>query len=350
MNKQAETSPDSENTLSDAQAENADGACDSQPAAHDENDAAREQPKGKRGISGKASVARDAVRKSVCKAASWSGEHLDPQRHDGLWMVRFLERMLERIRSAMAAAPADSLAERLVHYGNLAALAAMVLTLANGLLASVRHFVFFPLPVAVALALALAAFQYAGNKFLKAGGLLLSSTPSKLASPVFLNAFALLHAAAAVIFLAGGVLLAVHARNIGVLVIGLALAVVSYGVSFISLYPERINVSIDPVIGAGEEALGILSFFVKVVVRMAPIFYGVGMIAGMLIMLGACVARLGPTGITDLGRQAGFVLLLSAAAPFAVYVIFVFYQLLLDVLRAILVLPREISSGRAQAR
>lgn len=292
----------------------------------------------------KARAALVAAKQAAGKSSAFAREHLDPARHDGLFVVRYLDRLVERIRVSMASAPADRCVERLVHYGNLAAVVAMALALLYGVLGSVRHALFSPIPKAVAFVLLLAAFQYAANKFLSAGRSLMASTPSRLGSSAFLNTVALLHTVMAVVFLIGGLLLALQQRDLGILILGAFLAFVAYGIAFISLYPDRINITVDPAGGAGEEALGILSYGLKVLLHLLPIIYGLGMIAGMLAMLGASFARLGRTGITPLGQQGGALLLFAAAAPFTGYLLFAFLQLGLDVLRSILVLPAKLGS------
>ncbi len=297
----------------------------------------------------KARAALNAGKQAAGKTSAFVVEHLDPKRHDGLFIVRYLERLVERIRATMASAPADRCLDRLVHYGNLAAVMAMALVLVYGLLGAVRHAMFSPIPKAVGFVLVLAAFQYAANKFLSAGRSLIGSTPSRMASAAFLNTVALLHTVVAVVVLLGGILLALQQRDVGILIAGIFLAFVAYGVAFISLYPDRINITVDSGAAAGEEAIGILSYGIKVLVRLLPIVYGLGMIAGMLAMLGACLARLGKTGVTALGQQGAAMLLIAGAAPFAAYLLFAFYQLGLDVLRAILILPAKLDAQGQKA-
>lgn len=303
-----------------------------------------DEPKAADKVADKAASAFKRAQQAAGKAAAFGATQLDPQRHDGLCVVRYLERMVERVRSAMGATPADASFDRLVHYGNLAALAAMLVALALGLLTAVRHAVLAPIPRAIGFVLLLAAFQYAANKFLKAGRTMMEATPSRLSSPAFLNTVALLNAVMAVVFLLGGLLLAVQLRTPGIFAAGVMLAFVAYGVAFIALYPDRINVTVDPGVSAGEEALGILSFSIKVVIRLIPIVYGVGMIVGTLTLVAACFALLGRSGTTLLGQQGRCLLLTAAAFPFAGYLFFAFNQLLLDILRAILILPSKIGA------
>lgn len=298
----------------------------------------------KPGLGEKAVAAGDALKRAAGRTKQWGSEHLGPESCDGLMVVRYLERMIAWIRSSMATVPVDGLLDRLVHYGNLAAVAAMGLALVYGLLGAVRHLVFAPIPRAVGFVLLLAAFQYAANKFMTAGRHLMTATPSRLSSPAFLNTVAMVHAVVAVVSLVGGLLLSVQERSFSVLISAWFIALVAYGIAFISLYPDRINVDVDPGVGAGEEALGILSFAIKLVVRLIPFVYGVGMIIGALALLGACFSRLGPQGYGMLGWQGSRLLLSAAAFPLAGYLAFILYQLALDVLRAILVLPGKLDA------
>ncbi len=339
----AKKAPLKKDTASDAP------AADTSPSPSSDAAAADTPPSSdKPGFSARATAAGDAVKRAACRTKEWSAGHLGPEQCDGLIVVRMMERFIERMRAAMAATPVDPVLDRLVHYGNLAALAAMALALVYGLLGAVRHVIFAPIPRAIGFVLLLAAFQYAANKFMGAGRHLMTSTPSRLSSTAFLNTVALVHAVAAVVFLVGGILLAVQQRSFAVMISALVIALVAYGIAFISLYPDRINVTVNPDVGAGEEALGILSFAVKLVVRLIPFVYGVGMIIGALALLGACLSRLGPLGYSQLGQQGSLLLLLAAAFPFAGYLFFVLYQLALDVLRSIIMLPGKLDALNAR--
>ena len=103
------------------------------------------------------------------------------------------------------------------------------------------------------------------------------------------------------------------------------------------------NVTVSEKIAAGEEAIGILSFFVKAIVRIIPLLFGIGTIVGAIgVLLGLVpLLRVGNAGI---GMTGLTMVILSACLPFASYVFFALYHLIIDILRAILVLPQKLDN------
>jgi hypothetical protein len=112
-------------------------------------------------------------------------------------------------------------------------------------------------------------------------------------------------------------------------------------VAFIALHPTLTNTSVGESLSAGEEAIGLLSFLVKIVVRIVPIAFGVGTVIGTVGLLFGAVSVV-RTGLLTAGRDSLGLIALCACLPFASYVFFAFYHLSLDILRAILELPRKL--------
>jgi hypothetical protein len=104
-------------------------------------------------------------------------------------------------------------------------------------------------------------------------------------------------------------------------------------------------------VSAGEEALGILSFFAKALLRVVPIGFGVGTLVGAV---GMAIGTFGVlfTGSDSLrhaallpGKRPLDLIILCTCLPFMSYAFFAFYNLTIDVLRAILVLPEKIDKA-----
>ena len=111
----------------------------------------------------------------------------------------------------------------------------------------------------------------------------------------------------------------------------------------VALHPSLINVTVAEDVRAGEEAIGILSFFVKTLVRIVPIFFGLGAIFGALgILVG--IVGLFKTHTTDLGRVFIQFAMFSACLPFIGYVTFILYHLTIDIVRSLLVLPHKLDN------
>lgn len=130
-----------------------------------------------------------------------------------------------------------------------------------------------------------------------------------------------------------------------------AVAVLAVGtfVSMVSLHPDEIRVLEKPDCRAGQDAIGFLTFFIKLLLRCAPIVFAAAIAYGTY--------QLGAAGIGILRaakEMAGFaavraattvaVLIAATAIPFYVYLITMIYYLSLDVVSAIVSLPARLDA------
>jgi len=180
--------------------------------------------------------------------------------------------------------------------------------------------------------------HYAAVMFLDAGETLIQESPSNLSSFAVLRIFALLQVILGILYLPV------------VLLLGLGIPVVLlyfYGAG-VALNPEAVNVRKGKKVSAGEEAIGLLLWFLKVPVRFIPFWFGMGSLAGaaavlfsiyLLLFKGAFV------GFASLFGTIGFSLLVGGI-PFFIYLVFLLEYLLFDVIRAILVVPRKLDALR----
>jgi hypothetical protein len=190
--------------------------------------------------------------------------------------------------------------------------------------------------------------HYIAALFLDAGAALLRKSPSELSSTAILTFFALA-------FFAGGVLcfvLGLYGVILGgsLLSFGLwlgAAAVLLYACG-LALNPATVNVNPGGGLSAGEEALGILLFLLKVPVRLVPFLFGVGSVVGVCaaVYLLYLVFTQEPRSIYEQAHQIAHGILGVALLPLAVYLGFVLASLLVEIYRAILRIPGKIDSLR----
>ncbi len=196
--------------------------------------------------------------------------------------------------------------------------------------------------------------QYVAVKFLDAGGSLIAKTPSSLSSRAVPECFALLALIAAIGALLGGIAAAILAESIVPFGTGVGVSLVFLYLLGAALNASSLNIEVSGEASAGQEAIGILSFLLKLNLRLVPFVFGVGGILGSLAVIVALVQVIQANAFT-LGivfAQAygmfSFVLMI-ALLPFAVYLSFLIYYLLLDVLRAILTVPGKLDRLTASA-
>ncbi len=122
--------------------------------------------------------------------------------------------------------------------------------------------------------------------------------------------------------------------------VGLALWALCDAVAYIALNPSMVNIEVGGEVGAGEEAIGILSLGVKTIVRLVPMAFGIGSILGSVALIAATFGMMrsgNPAAAASALRLIAWCVLL----PFFSYILFAFYHLLIDLLRSILVLGKH---------
>ena len=258
------------------------------------------------------------------------------------------------------------------HYGLYLA---MVVLLVFSLLLGVKLEEGNTILLAVAAVVILFVLQYAAGHFLRALERLNRSTPARMCSPAFLDCYALLHMFGGLVALLTLAVLAVQTGPLLLALAAIATFIVCQYVAVLALNPESLNVTITAEATAGEEAIGVLSFLVKLGLRIVPVAFGVGVACGVLVLLYALFLLFTPpaereqtaafvgadtmeTAASSEGSSGGekaispeeastlpakatawkaaAILIAAAALPFLTYVFFLLFYLSIDVLRAIL--------------
>lgn len=222
----------------------------------------------------------------------------------------------------------------------------------------------------------LVVLQYVSGRFFGALERLNASTPGRVSSTAFLDCFALLNMLGGLVALLGLAVLAVQTGWLSLILFAIATFILCQYVAVLALNPGALSLTVGADVSAGEEAIGILSFLVKLSLRLVPVAFGVGIVWGSLGLLYACFLVLAPPDeperIMELAGVIGAVLAMtiedpsaseeamrmlpaqasaikasailidSAALPFLAYLYFLIYYLSIDVLRAILSLPGKL--------
>lgn len=200
--------------------------------------------------------------------------------------------------------------------------------------------------------LALPLLQYTAVQFLGVIRDLVQSNRTTLGSEAFLRCYALVALVAAILILIGAVVWSIEVGSVQILLFGLAFTALSVATAWLALNPELLAIRIDRQSSAGEEALGLLSFFVKTGVRLVPIFYGVTLVVGAVQAVIILLGMIGDTGpelaaaVTSAELSAP-ILLWAVLSPFLAYIAFVFYFLAIDLMRGILSIPGALAGDHA---
>jgi len=285
------------------------------------------------------------------------------------------------------------------HYGLYLA---MLVLLVFGLLMGVKLNELNAILLGLGGAVILFVLQYTAGRYFGAMDRLNRSTPARMCSAAFLDCYALLHMFGGLVVLLGLTVLAVQTGPLSLVLPAIGAFILCQYVAVLALNPESLNLTITSETSAGEEALGVLSFLVKLTLRIVPVAFGVGVIWGTITVLYAAVlvflppedpeeilAFVGPDRMERLisaeetspdefgtpgsheaspapeattssegpslddeairmlpakvtASKAATILITFAALPFLAYVFFLVSYLSIDVLRAILGLPGKL--------
>jgi hypothetical protein len=118
-----------------------------------------------------------------------------------------------------------------------------------------------------------------------------------------------------------------------------------------TLNPSAVNVEVGGKTSAGEEAISIVSFLMKLgLLRIIPFVFGIGATVGLIYVLYLYYPMFKDAPMLAAFVRPGYTGVLGIAlVPFIGYLLFLVYYLLFDLLRAILVVPGKIDSLKEEA-
>jgi hypothetical protein len=258
--------------------------------------------------------------------------------------------ILNVVRSQYSAAFVETATKRFVTVGKYGYLAAMALTILVAVLLTFKEAPFdgSHLTEGAISFLALAVLQYVGWRFCEAGERLNRSTSETVSSAALLDCVALLAMVSGATALIVSLFFGVHGLYWAIFA-GLATFVVAQFLGFTAIHPSLANVQIVSESRPSEDALGLIGFFAKALVRIAPVVFGVGAAFGCALLIYASVqAIIDPVGAWLNSIIATASLRWTGVFPLGAYLAYLLIYLLLDVLRAILVLPSKLEKPQNQ--
>jgi hypothetical protein len=243
--------------------------------------------------------------------------------------------------------------------GHYAVLAGGALTLVYAIYAAIRQNSFGVFATGVGMVVALAVAQYAAIRFLGASDNIIASTPSRVSSSAFLDCVGVLAILAAVAIVLGGIASSIVARTAVPLIPAVIMGAILTCGGAVALHPRTVNVSAGETTTAGEEAIGLLSFFFKNALKLVPLFFVLLSAAGALTLLlsffdGGASASAAQGIINSVpmpipvgaGLSGSALVLMGCLVPIFSYFVFLLQYLIVDVLRAILAVPNKLDSLR----
>jgi len=264
--------------------------------------------------------------------------------------LRLVEGFLELLRKILSEKLLDAVDSGSKLIGNFAYLGAAILSVLFFVVLAIKASAWVMLLVALGVVPIAILLQYAGVLFFDAGKTLIDKSPSELSSIAFLNCFGLVALVGGLAELCLGVFGAFSGGGFPAFASGFGLFLVLVYAGGVALNPGAVNVSVGREVRAGEEAIGILSFLMKLcVLRLVPFAFGVGCVVGALVILYMFFQLFGEAG-AFIGAMATPVIagvLALGLLPFMAYLVFLLYYLGIDLMRSVLVVPAKLDALRS---
>lgn len=193
------------------------------------------------------------------------------------------------------------------------------------------------------MAVGIGISQYVAGKFLVANEVLIDTSPSKISSLAFTDCLTLSSIAGAIVLFFGALIM-MFTGIVSFLggwggtptqtAVGfLSGSVLCLFAAILCLNPDTISIEIGPKTTAGEEAIGIVYFFLKLGMKLVPFLFGI-------VCVAAAVATL--VGVVELFKdstrafdEAQKAVSAGLMIPFGAYGIFLFLALFLELIKSV---------------
>lgn len=228
--------------------------------------------------------------------------------------------------------------------GHFAILVAAVLGLLFALIFAIRTNSFTGFLYGIGWVILIFVIQYTAKRFLPAGTTLIKNNPTQLSSKAFLDCFGFLVLIGGIIVLIMSIVEAIRYGAIQPFLYGLGTFFFMEFIALVSFNPDDININIVEENPAGQEALGIVTFFIKGLMKLVPIFFGVFIVIGTIFLfidlIGLFGSRVEAAWFSGYNNAES--ILQAALLPFAAYIFFVLAYLAIDIIKSILSIPEKL--------
>ena len=186
--------------------------------------------------------------------------------------------------------------------------------------------------------------HYIAFKFLPALTHLVKNTPTQLSSKSFLDSLALLAGIAGVISLLAGLFLWIKTSSFDPFIVGIFVFIFCEYILSLCLVPKNLNIEIIEKTSAGEEFLGLISFFMKGFLKLVPVIFTAGVILTIIKIIELLFMKFDGAGQISVQFSEIGSLTSLAILPLTAYLLFLLYYFVIDLAMAILVIPEKLDA------
>ena len=278
----------------------------------------------------------------------------DARRHGGAFLAERVGALIDCMPGVLRRDAFEDITDTAITAGHWGLLAVAVLGFLIQVVATAVHG-FTAFAVGVGWLVGLPLLQYVAVQFLDTTRSMVTQQRTPLGSQAFLRSYALVALVAAIVSLALALGRGIDAGSLQVFLYGLGMTALCLATAWLALNPALVGIQVNARTNVGEEAIGVLSFFVKTGVRLVPIFYGVAFVVGAIHGVLTLVGMVGDSSfeLRQAILRAEFaapLMVLAALSPFLAYIGFVLYSLVIDLLRSILAIPGNVGGGSASKK
>lgn len=188
--------------------------------------------------------------------------------------------------------------------------------------------------------------HYTAYKMLPALDLLIKNVKVQISSSAFLSVSCLFAGIFGIVAIIMGIILAINLSSFHILLAGVGVAIVCEYWMALLLSPAQLNVEVVKDTSAGEEFIGLLTFFMKGMLRLIPIIFGCAMVYALFLMITVLFTHyqyLEPLHL-DLNYIVSVVSI--GLLPLVGYLMFLGYYFTIDICRAILAIPGKLDKTK----
>jgi hypothetical protein len=230
----------------------------------------------------------------------------------------------------------------LIKYGMIGLYVAALVGLAFAVICPIRYEMPWGLSLGFGFGWVVACifFHYVAVRLLPVVSNLIKTTPTNMSSTALLDSMALLCCISGVAVLATAILGWVKTSEFGELTNGILAFIAFEYLVALCLNPRLVNIAIEEKTRAGQEFIGVFSFFLKGFLKLIPIMFGSWIIIGvvkMVILLFTKPENFELDSLLSIGWM-----LIAAVLPLAGYLIFISYYFFIDLAVALLSIPAKL--------
>jgi hypothetical protein len=262
-----------------------------------------------------------------------------------LFGIKLVEKFIEFLRSLFSEKILAFMLKWAMVVGHFALIAAAVIGLLFAIIYAIRVNDFYAFLVGIAWFLLVFVVQYIAHRFSDAGENLIKNNPTRLASKAFLDCVAFLFVIAGLVVIIIHLIGLIRTGDFNTFLMGLGIFLFFEFIAMVSFNFKTVTIEIVKDTSAGQEAIGIVTFFIKGLMKLVPLFFGVGVAIGTIMLFVDSFGLFSDARISSAwisGNANGMSILTAGLLPFIAYIVFVLYYLVVDIVRAILSLPGKI--------